>query len=87
LPREEPIHRLVERVLVGVGDTEALAEGRLLGRGPQGPRRRELGTGIQQARRDQRLDEIPLPAARGREQRGNPESGDRLRKKKMRLKT
>src|SRR5713101_3373154 len=72
LPRQQPIHRLVERVLVGVGDAEALAEGRLLGRGPKRPRRRELGTGIEQARRDQRLDEIPLPAAGGREKRGHP---------------
>jgi len=73
LPGQEPIHRLVEGVFIGVGDAEALAEGGLLGLSAQGPRRRELGTGIQQARRDQGLHAIPLPTARGREERREPD--------------
>jgi hypothetical protein len=37
---------------------------------PRAHARRELGTGIQQARRDEGFDEIPLSAARGRQERG-----------------
>ena len=73
LPGQEPIHRLVEGVLVGVRDVEARAERGFLGLGLQGARRRELGAGIQDARRDQGLDEIPWSVPLGGNERGQPQ--------------
>jgi hypothetical protein len=73
LPGQEPIHRLVEGVLVGVRDGEARAERGLRGLGLQGARRRELGAGVQDARRNQGLDEIPRSGPLGGEERGQPQ--------------
>ena len=64
LPREQPIHRFVEGVLVGVADAEV---GGQRGGVPP-PRRRQLAVGLEDPGGDHRHDEIALPRrARGDE--------------------
>jgi hypothetical protein len=69
LPFEQPVHRVVELLLVGVFDGEGLGQG---GVGPPTDGG-ELGVGRDDAGGDHRLDEIALAAGPGRQQSGDAE--------------